>query len=358
MKEEHKAPEEHHHVHHEIHSESKPSKNKAWATVAIILGILVVLSVFTHGFTDLFKSSSTLSKEEASEKVLLFVNKELLQGQTVATLKSVTEEGDLYAMTLDVSGQVINSYVTKDGKIFFPQGLEVEKSPLAAESAPSAPSAPSNIPKSDKPKVELFVMSHCPFGTQAEKGILPVVEKLGSKIDFDLKFVYYAMHGQTELNEEMNQVCIKNEQKDKFTSYLTCFLGSGDGNDCLTKSSIDKTKLTACVKKLDATYSVTKKYADKSTWLKDRNGQPAYPLFDVYKAENNLYGVGGSPTLVINGQEANSDRSPAGYLSAICAAFNTAPEECALKLSTASYSSGFGYDAAAGSTANAAACGN
>ena len=29
--------------------------------------------------------------------------------------------------------------------------------------------------KLEKPIVEAFVMSHCPFGTQIEKGMLPVV---------------------------------------------------------------------------------------------------------------------------------------------------------------------------------------
>ena len=37
-------------------------------------------------------------------------------------------------------------------------------------------------PKKEKPEVELFVMSHCPFGTQIEKGMLPVARLLGDKI--------------------------------------------------------------------------------------------------------------------------------------------------------------------------------
>jgi len=74
--------------------------------------------------------------------------------------------------------------------------------------------------KKDVPEVELFVMSHCPYGTQMEKGILPVVELLGDKIDFKIRFVYYAMHGEKEVNEEARQYCIQKEQKDKFISYF------------------------------------------------------------------------------------------------------------------------------------------
>ncbi|MEM2131153.1 MAG: GILT family protein, partial [Candidatus Woesearchaeota archaeon] len=70
--------------------------------------------------------------------------------------------------------------------------------------------------KKDKPEVQLFVMSHCPFGTQMEKGILPVVELLGNKIDFKVRFVYYAMHGEVEVKEQLRQYCIQKEQQDKY----------------------------------------------------------------------------------------------------------------------------------------------
>ncbi|MBU3941884.1 MAG: hypothetical protein KKF74_03150, partial [Nanoarchaeota archaeon] len=49
------------------------------------------------------------------------------------------------------------------------------------------------MPKKDKPEVELFVMSHCPYGTQIEKGMLPVARLLGDKIDFNIRFCSYAM---------------------------------------------------------------------------------------------------------------------------------------------------------------------
>jgi hypothetical protein len=67
-------------------------------------------------------------------------------------------------------------------------------------------------------------MSYCPFGTQAEKGILPVVNLLKDKIDFKVKFVNYAMHGKKEIDENNLQYCIQKEEPNKYNSYLTCFL--------------------------------------------------------------------------------------------------------------------------------------
>ena len=38
-----------------------------------------------------------------------------------------------------------------------------------------------------KPQVELFVMSFCPFGVQAEEELLPFIEKYGEAVDFNLQ---------------------------------------------------------------------------------------------------------------------------------------------------------------------------
>ena len=216
---------------------------------------------------------------------------------------------------------------------------------------PSAAAAAANIPKSSKPVVELFVMSHCPYGTQMEKGIIPVVEQLGNKISFAVKFVYYSMHGAKEVNEELNQYCIEKEQNGKYFDYLKCFLGSGDGQSCLASTGIDSGKLSACTQSADQQFSVTKNLNDQASWL---SGQ--FPLVNLFKADNDKYGVGGSPTLIINGTEAKVGRDSQSLLTVICGAFTSAPGECSGSLSSQTPSAGFGTGAAAGSSG--AACGN
>jgi len=330
--EEHKGGHEHHSSEH--HKVQKKEFNY-WYVVTGVLVLLLVMSFFTSGFK--FFSSESVSKEEASQKTLDFINKNLLQGQATASVKEIKDEGSIYSMKLSVNGQEINSYVSKDGKLFFPQAIDVTQ-PLAAGTAGSSPQKSTEVIKSDKPTVELFVMSHCPYGTQAEKGILSAVEKLGDKVDFELKFVYYAMHGEVEVKEQMNQVCIWNEQKNKFNTYLKCFLKEGKGEECLATAGIDQDKLKVCVKKLDAEFRITEQFNDKTTWLSGR-----FPKFDVFKADNEKYSVAGSPTLIINGAEANSERSPAAYLKTICDAFNTAPVECSVSLPDKAFSPGFGY---------------
>ena len=354
---EHKNEEVHRDAHkehseHKSHKESHPVKGKKlkfdmWKVATGVLALILVVTLISS-FTS---GPDTISKEEAGVNMVQFVNTNLLQGQAVAKLESVTEEGGLYNVKLTISGQEVDSYVTKDGEIFFPQGIKVNEYGNEAASSDAQQQAPADVPKSDKPVVELFVMSHCPYGTQAEKGILPVVNLLGDKIDFQLKFVYYAMHGKTEVDEQMRQVCINNEQTDKYNDYLACFLEAGEAKPCLTSAEINTDKLDLCVTKLDAQYKITENFNDKSTWLSGN-----YPLFNVHKADNEKYGVGGSPTLVINGEQANSARSPAAYLATICAAFNDQPKECteSTGVSTETYQPGFGYEVGA---ATAASCG-
>ncbi len=352
-----KVHQEHHaqHASHhssEHHSNEHGSKTKfpvGWAWVCGVLLVLLVVSIFTSGFNLMSTGSSGgLSKEKAGEKMLQFVNTNLLQGKAVAELKDVKEESGLYRLNLSISGREAEGYITKDGKLFFPQALNLDQ-PLPA---PAEQQAPAEVPKTDKPKVELFVMSHCPYGTQAEKGILPVANLLKDKIDFEIKYVNYAMHGLKEVQEEMNQVCIKKEQSALFGAYLTCFLEDGDGSRCLTKSKVDSEKLKTCVDKLDKEYKIMELYNDKSSWM---SGQ--FPQFNVDATDNQKYGVQGSPTLVINGAQANSERSPAAYLQTICSSFGTQPEECNKTVSTESYQPGFGYEIAKDAS-GAASCGN
>jgi hypothetical protein len=205
--------------------------------------------------------------------------------------------------------------------------------------------------KSDKPKVEIFVMSHCPYGTQIEKGILPVANLLGDKIDLQIKFVNYAMHGKTELDEQMLQYCIETEQNDKYMDYLACFLKEGKSPECVTEVKVDKTKLDSCIAATDAKYKITALFNDKSTWAGGN-----YPQFPIYDAECKAYGVQGSPTLVINGAEQQTGRDSASLLKAICASFNTAPAECQTQLSSAQPTPGFGFSTTT-ADATAAQCG-
>ncbi len=89
-----------------------------------------------------------------------------------------------------------------------------------------------------KPEIELFVMSYCPYGVQAEQELLPFFETYGDTIDFKLRFIigkeeaskektseqaaFTSLHGEPELIENKRQMVIAELYPDKLFDYLLC----------------------------------------------------------------------------------------------------------------------------------------
>lgn len=354
---------EEHHEHHEAHHGKKTltiSKVLLFQVTTAVLAIaLFVVLVFGSinlniggGTVNINLLGSTGSSAVSGDKttvaneVITYLNDNF---GTTATLVSAEQNNGVYNLTLDIEGQKTNVYVSPDGKLVFPLAIDTATKQAAATASAAAKQPTTEVPKSTKPVVQLFVMTHCPYGTQIEKGMLPVVETLGDKIDFTVKFVDYSMHGKTEIDEELNQYCIQTQFNSKYLDYLSCFLEDGNTTRCVAKVGIDKTKLASCIASTDTKYNVTNMFNDKSTW---QGGQ--FPQFPIYKTENTKYGVQGSPTLVINEVQASSGRDPASLLSVVCSAFENPPAECEAKLSSTSPSPGFGGGTG---TASAASCG-
>ena len=278
-----------------------------------------------------------LSSQEAAQNAINYINENLLQKGVTASLVDVVEENGLYKIRLKVGEKEFISYVTKDGKILFPEeGIDLEKK-IAKEETPTST---QEIQKTDKPDVKLFVMAYCPYGLQMEKAYLPVYNLLKEKADMGIYFVNYIMHEKKEIDENLRQYCIQKEEKEKYYDYLSCFVKAGEFEKCLNEAKIDKEKMNSCISETDKEYKITQLYNDKSTWLSGR-----YPRFDVHTDLNEKYGVQGSPTVVINDKVVEvSSRSPEKFKEVICQAFNSPPEECSQTLSNTTFSPGFGLE--------------
>jgi FKBP-type peptidyl-prolyl cis-trans isomerase 2 len=182
------------------------------------------------------------------------------------------------------------------------------------------------------PTLQTFVMSYCPYGTQMEKGIIPVYKLLKDKANFEIRFVSYTMHGEKEDTENKRQVCIREEQPSKFWDYLECFLDAGDAAGCVSDVGLDNAKLTDCMSSRADDY-----------WQTDKD-------------LNTQYGVQGSPTNVLDGEVTEIyPRSPEDVKKAVCAVFASEPSECSQTLDTANPSAGFGSGTS--SSGSAGGCG-
>lgn len=312
--------------------------NKNLLPVSIIIAGMIIGGVLFYSrqtCPSLGKVEKLLTSQEAVQKAIDFINKNMMSEGQTASLVSAQEESGLYQFKVKIGEQEFKSYVTRDGKILFPNaGIDLDFSPFTAQE----PEVQEEITKRDTPDVKVFVMSYCPFGLQAMKMFLPVYDLLQDKAEMELYFVDYIMHEKQEIDENLRIYCVQKEQEEKFYNYLNCFVKDGDFEKCLGEAKIDKTKLNNCVAETDKEYKVTEQYNDKSTWL---NGN--FPKFDIHTDLNKKYGVRGSPTVVLNDIVVNiSPRSPENFKKTICQAFVSEPEECSRVLSEKTPSPGFG----------------
>lgn len=337
----------------------KPSKDytltdkvreNPWIVATLVLGVVVVvllfqLGVFSGGSSTTGAFGAVENPDVVTSKVLEFVNSQVDEPVEVV---STSMKNGLYEVVINYQEREIPLYVTADGQNLVQGVTPFDQLMQAAAAQDAQASQPTEVPKTDKPVVDLFVMSMCPYGTQAEKGILPVLMKLGDKIDFNLRFVSYAMHGKAEVDENTVQYCIQKNEPAKFYSYLECYLGDSDPASweaCRKEVGINEAQLKNCITATDTEFKITELFNDKSTWSGGR-----YPQYNTDKDSNTQYGVQGSPTLIINGVQSTAGRSSSSYLAGICAAFNVAPEECNTVFPAETPAPGFGWDTTASDT--------
>jgi len=116
-------------------------------TENIVIGVLAVLVIalaylnFSGGG---ILSAGAMSPSEAGDHVVSFINEYMLQGgQTAELVGDVVEENGLYKMNLSIGGETFASYVTRDGKVLFPEeGVRIEE---ATSDAPPESNTPAEI---------------------------------------------------------------------------------------------------------------------------------------------------------------------------------------------------------------------
>ena len=92
--------------------------------VAVIIVGIVIAGVFLYLNQE---ETSELSPEEVAEKAVDFINQNILTEGSTASLAEVTEEGSVYKIKLKIGDQEFDSYLSKDGKFLFPEGIKLEE---------------------------------------------------------------------------------------------------------------------------------------------------------------------------------------------------------------------------------------
>ena len=131
-------------------------------------------------------------------------------------------------------------------------------------------------------KVELYAMSQCPYGVQAENGFKDAVEKLGGDVDFKVEFIgqtgatgeLTSMHGPKEVRGDMIQMCAQKHTPKWFQLML-----------CQNKNSKEvDTNWEACANELGAPVDALRACVDgeegKSTYVMQPGKPDAFKVGD------------------------------------------------------------------------------
>lgn len=171
---------------------------------------------------------------------------------------------------------------------------------------------------SDAIPIELFVMSQCPYGTQAEDAIIPAIKAFGDKVDFKLHFIasedltqetgFASLHGTPEVNENIRQTCmIKHVSQEKFFDYLSCVnkdIRNVESNwkTCAEQAEINIQTIESC-----------------------STSNEGNQLFKENIKRANELGIGGSPAYYINNQPYTGGRSAQDITRAVCSLVEAQP---------------------------------
>ena len=287
------------------------------AVVALLVGLFLFLKLSKGGGADL----NTMKTKTIPDLVKKVVNN---PGTKVEVL-SAKEVSGLVEFELSVAGQKYTSYVTNDGKLLFTSGIKVDDLNKAQKSASgSKPATPAEVQKADNPNVTAFVVANCPYGLQMQRAFkLAIAEQPDLASSLSVRYIgavengkITAMHGDAEAQENLKQICIREEQKEKYWPYVSCYMQEGKTEECLASQGVNVADLNACTS--DAKRGL--KYAQAD--------------FDLA----NKYSVASSPTLLANNKQVVSEfdfggRNPNAIKDVVCAASKTKAGYCANTLS-------------------------
>src|SRR3989344_9239584 len=193
-------------------------KIRIWRILTIVFGLLLITSIFTDNFgiIGLAVSSNTVAKDAID-----YINTVLLQGQATATLVSMKAENGLYNLKIDINGKEITAYLSKDGSLLFPSVINIKETKETQTQQTGKKVTCDNIKKTDKPILQAFIVSNCPYGLQMQRALVPVAELL--KDNIKVRYLgsiengkVTSMHGAQEASENLRQICIREEQPDKY----------------------------------------------------------------------------------------------------------------------------------------------
>jgi len=164
-----------------------------------------------------------------------------------------------------------------------------------------------NQVKKGQVTVDMYVMSKCPYGVQAEEGMFPALKALGSSVTFNLNFIggidssgnFSSLHGDSEVKGDIVQLCAIKYEPAKYQDFILCMDQDGSIPDswekCADSLGLNKAPIKSCYE-----------------------GNEGKQLLAASFTASENAGAQGSPTIKINGKDYGGQRDSASFTRAIC----------------------------------------
>lgn len=154
-----------------------------------------------------------------------------------------------------------------------------------------------------KPVLNLFVMSHCPFGIRAEDYLIGLLGNFKNEITLHVHYIvskdlggnFTSLHGPGELDEDLHQIAIQKLFHSSFFNYLLCYNSTMNRKQCLGGSSINPAAVDSFV----------------------TSGKAMEILENDYRTTEKR-GINSSPTLYINNEKYSGPIQPEHIIRTLC----------------------------------------
>jgi len=131
-----------------------------------------------------------ITAEEATTKVIDFINSSILQGGETASSVETIEESGIYKVKFSVQGEEVEWMVSRDGKLLFPQSIDIDE--FTKDSDPGGELTLGNFEitgneaclEDGKPIVYFFGSESCPHCQWEHPVMQDVAAKFGDTISF------------------------------------------------------------------------------------------------------------------------------------------------------------------------------
>lgn len=174
--------------------------------IAIIIAGLAIAGVFVY--TNYSKcpvcsqeeEKEIISSDQAAEKLLNFVNNNILRGQVEASLIETLEEAGFYKVKFEVEDQEVEWQISRDGRFIFPQVIDLTEVVEPAEETEKeignfSVSSDEICRENNKPIIYFFGSEGCPHCVWEH----PIVEEVAGKFGDEISF-----HNNMDSEEDMD----------------------------------------------------------------------------------------------------------------------------------------------------------